>query len=393
MVKADTQPEIQADTQLLAIGTSVPNHQASQEDAAGFMKAVAAGMLDAGLLPGETALPRHCARIDRLARHSAITRRASVVADFLRAPADFDFFPRNAALEPPPSTAARMAVYQREAPPLAEAAAADCLRQADVPPRAVTHLILVSCTGFVAPGVDILLQRSVGLRPDLQRQTIGFMGCYAAFNGLRAADAICSARPDAVVLLVCVELCTLHFQRSLEPDAIVSNLLFSDGAAAALLTRTRPGPLALLRSSSRLCPEETAAQMTWTIGDHGFQMTLAAAVPESLRRALPSFVDDLLAPRHLTRADLSFWAVHPGGRRIVDVVHEELAVPAERLAPSHEVLSAHGNMSSATVLFVLQRWLMRDLPRGAVGVALAFGPGLTLEGALFERRTETGGHV
>lgn len=379
-------------TQVLAIGTAVPRYQASQEEAARFFKEVAAALKAIGKSEGQSpeAAPRGDHRgasppgIDRLLRSTAIARRASVLPDFTEPMEVRTLFPANAALEPPPTTGQRMAAYEREAPRLAAQAAEACLAQAQREQREVTHLLVVSCTGFFAPGVDVLLARTLGLRRDVERQIIGFMGCYAAFCALRAADAICRADPAALVLVVCVELCTLHFQRPLAVEAVLTNALFSDGAAAALLASGGAGRLRLLDTATQLTEEDTRAQMTWRIIDSGFRMTLAASVPETLRREVAPFVDGLLARRGIARGDIAFWAVHPGGRRIVEVVGAELGAAPAALAPSYEVLAAHGNMSSATILFVLERWIARGLPPGALGVALAFGPGLTMEGALLQ---------
>jgi predicted naringenin-chalcone synthase len=326
--------------------------------------------------------------IDRIFKQSAIHRRSSVLADYLREPEEFCFYPRNWALQPSPSTFARMELYRREAPPLAREAAEACLGAAAAVPRdAITHLIVVTCTGFFAPGIDIVLSRALGLRPDVQRQIVGFMGCYGAFNGLRAAAAACAADPGAVALVVCVELCTIHFQQDLTMDNIVANCLFSDGAGAALVTgNDRPGGRLTLVDSYTIVEDDSLDQMTWTVTDTGFQMTLGPEVPDTLRRSAGPFVDTLLGRNALARDDVSFWAIHPGGRRIVEAVRDTLGLSEADVAPSFEVLAGHGNMSSPTVLFVLERCLARNPGSGAFGVAMAFGPGLTVESLLVRAR-------
>jgi predicted naringenin-chalcone synthase len=276
-----------------------------------------------------------------------------------------------------------MELYRREAPRLACRAAERCLAGVEGFAReAVTHLIVVSCTGFFAPGLDAHLVGALELRPDVHRLTVGFMGCHAAFNALRAADAICRANDDAHVLIVCVELCTIHFQRDPTLNDIVANSLFSDGAAAFLITR-RParGVLELLDSTSRL-DTTSADQMSWTITDTGFRMMLGSEVPRTLMERVGPFVDELLGRGGWRRADVGFWAIHHGGRRIVEVVRDRLALSDAEAAPSFEVLAEHGNMSSPTIAFVLDRALRRRPDPGTLGVALAFGPGLTLESAL-----------
>jgi predicted naringenin-chalcone synthase len=374
-----------------AIGTALPRYRGRQSDAAEFFKKVAEAAVAGEAAPGNggggarrgDARAAHAA-IDRIYRRSAIESRQSVLEDYLREPADFSFFPRNWALHPSPSTGARMELYKSEAPPLARAAAERCLSRAPhVDRRAITHLIVVTCTGFFAPGLDIVLARELGLRPDVQRQIIGFMGCYGAFNGLRAARAVCRSEPDAVALVVCVELCTIHFQQELTMDNFVANCLFSDGAAAALVTSGERGPGVLeLVDSYTLVEDDSLDQMTWTVTDTGFRMTLTAEVPETLRARAGPFVETLLARNGCTLRDVGFWAVHPGGRRIVEAVQERLDLPDDAVAPSYGVLADHGNMSSPTILFVLDRCLERRPPPGAIGVAMAFGPGLTLESFL-----------
>lgn len=369
---------------LRAIGTALPPHAASQERLAAFMQNVALHS------PGPESLRRGAAAaIARFHSRSAIRLRRSVLADYTAEPEGFSFFPQNWALDPFPGTAARMAVYRQEAPPLAGFAARRCLDRAGVDPSAISHLIVVSCTGFFAPGLDVLLCRGLGLRPDVQRQLIGFMGCYAAFNGLRAARAICGAEPGALVLLVCVELCTLHFQRELTLDTIVANCLFGDGAAAALVggpdAPAGPAaapPLELLDSASRLC-EDSLAHMTWEIHDTGFQMRLSPAVPAALEHEVGPFVDQLLERNGLRRQDIALWPVHPGGHRVLSAVARCLDLPPAAIAASVEVLAECGNMSSSTVLFVTERALHPAPSPGTLGLALAFGPGLTLESLLF----------
>lgn len=364
-----------------AIGTAVPAHRASQEWVAGFAKRVASAVRD-----DERERRRAVAAIDRIYRSSAIESRASVLPDFEREAAAFDFFPPNWALDPSPSTAARMELYRREAPVLALAAAEDCLARASHLPRSsVTDLIVVTCTGFFAPGPDIALVRALGLRTDVRRQLVGFMGCYGAFNGLRAARDACASDPEAVALVVCVELCSIHFQADPSTDNILANCLFSDGAAAVLVTSEGSNPrgrLELVDSHTNL-HDDSLDQMTWTIGDAGFRMTLAGTVPATLQSAIGPFAATLLGRNGLARGDIAFWAIHPGGRRIVEVIRDELALSDSAVAPALEVLAEHGNMSSATILFVLERCLARRPARGSLGVAMAFGPGLTLESFLF----------
>ena len=251
----------------------------------------------------------------------------------------------------------------------------------------ITHVIAVSCTGFFAPGLDIELVKRLGLPPTTQRTVVGFMGCYAAFNALRVAHSFCQSRPDARVLIVCAELCTLHFQVSDSLESVVVNSLFSDGAAAAVVS-ARPaeeaaGQLAYVDGAARL-DDDSMDAMTWDIGDTGFLMGLSSRVPDVIAQHLPAYLDRLLGPHDLTPDDIGFWAIHPGGRAVVEKARDVMHLPDEAVHDSLEVLRLHGNMSSPTILFVLKRILERGDQPGP-GVAMAFGPGLTIEGALFDR--------
>jgi predicted naringenin-chalcone synthase len=368
-------------THVQAIGTAVPIHHAPQLDVAQWAKRVAESQFD-----DEREAKRAGAAVERIYRNSAIRRRSSVVADFVAEPEAFDFFPPTWRLEPEPTTGARMELYRREAPPLARAAAEACLARAPhVPRSSITHLVVVTCTGFFAPGLDALLVKQLGLRPDTKRTIVGFMGCYAAFNALRAASSICAADPEAVALVVCVELCSIHFQRRFSMNNVVANCLFSDGAAAALVTSepegSRRGVVELVDSYTRI-EDDSEAQMTWTVTDTGFQMSLAPEVPDTLERGIEPFVATLLGQNGVARGQIGFWAVHPGGRRIVEVVRDRLGLSERAVASSFDVLAEFGNMSSPTILFVLDRCLAENRLPGALGVALAFGPGLTLESML-----------
>jgi alkylresorcinol/alkylpyrone synthase len=298
-----------------------------------------------------------------------------------------------------PTTGVRNAEYVARSPDLFGRAAEAALAGAPgVEASDVTHVVTVSCTGFFAPGPDYLLVRRLGLAPSTRRLHIGFMGCYGAFPALRAARDTCLAEPDAVVLVVCAELCTLHLRSSDDPDAIIASSVFADGAAAAVVT-ARPAPagstvldLDVLESVLTPVGED---DMAWSIGDQGFDMVLSSYVPHIVEENIDDALVPLLAAAGCSVADVERWAVHPGGRSILDRVEQRLGLSAEQLAPSRDVLRRHGNMSSATVLFILQQHL--ETAGGAAPVALppttsrvcamAFGPGLTVETALLTRRT------
>lgn len=361
-----------------AIGTATPPHRLTQPTIAGFM--AEALELDAG----------GTRKLRALYRVSGIEHRHSVLADYGRANGVYEFFPNTPGLEPFPSVGLRMAAYRREALPLALAAVRDSLRQAPgIEANSLTHLITVSCTGMYAPGLDIELVTALALPPSVRRTCVNFMGCYAAVNALRLANDICRADPAARVLVVSVELCTLHFQKSHDPDHLVSNALFSDGAAACLvLGQPLPGPtpyLALQAFHCGLAPEGVR-DMAWHIGDFGFEMTLSGYVPALIERGIGQLTADLLKDLPVRREDIRHFALHPGGRKILEAIEKALGLSRDDNRYAYQVLRDYGNMSSATVLFVLRELLAAATPadNGAPVLSCAFGPGLTMEAMLLK---------
>lgn len=278
-----------------------------------------------------------------------------------------------------PDTAQRMAVYVEQGLPLAGAAARRALDDARLPPDAVTHLVTVSCTGFAAPGFDIGLIKSLELRPTVARTHVGFMGCHGALNGLRVARAYCDADPTARVLLCAMELCSIHYHYAWDPKRLVGNALFGDGAAA-LVGTSGNAAWRVCGNGSCLFPRSEHA-MTWTIGNHGFDMTLSAKVPGLIADNLRPWLETWLRGHGLGIADVESWAVHPGGPRIVTAVESALGIDRTRTWASRDILAQFGNMSSPTVLFILHRLREANAPRPCV--AVGFGPGLVAEAALF----------
>jgi predicted naringenin-chalcone synthase len=306
-----------------------------------------------------------------------------------------------------PSTKVRNEIFAREATKLfveAARAALDACPELDL--LDITHLVTVSCTGFFNPGPDYKIVRELGLDPAVQRYHLGFMGCYAAFPALRAAKLFCEADPDAVVLVVCAELCSLHVRTSNDPDTIMGSALFADGAAAAVVT-ARPGAAEM--SLLQLDHFETVLtpvgedSMAWNIGDHGFEMVLGNYVPHIIDDHIVGALQPLLARdpqlEPLPYTDIEHWAIHPGGRSILDKVQSRLGLTDQQLVPAREVLRNYGNMSSATVLFVLKHILeqdsepteMQEGPGAKRICSMAFGPGLTVETALFTRLPQAPG--
>jgi alpha-pyrone synthase len=304
-----------------------------------------------------------------------------------------------------PTTAERMKVYTEEAGPLALRASADALSDSELFPSSITHLVTVSCTGFAAPGVDYALINGLALNPTVQRTHIGFMGCHGAMNALRVANAFATADPAARVLVCAVELCSLHYYYGSAADKLVANAIFADGAAAVVgrqgtedkiqetETQKHSGigvfpdscppnhdPWFLRASGSCLIPD-SAADMNWSVGDHGFEMTLSRRVPGLIAKHLRPWLESWLSDNGLSLGDVRSWAIHPGGPKILSAVQESLCLSQETMAASWSVFADFGNMSSPTVLFVLDRLRQANAPRPCV--ALGFGPGLVAEAALF----------
>jgi len=373
------------------IGTALPTHQLTQDEAAELHATFC--LID----------DKRARTLRALYRRSGIKTRGSVLLRESAGPLETRqcFYPR--ALDEAdrgPATAARMQVYETEAPRLAIAAARQALEVGGVDPGEVTHLITVSCTGFASPGVDSAIIEALGLPRTTERTNVGFMGCHGGLNGLRAARSFAEADPAAVPLVCAVELCTLHFAYGWDPDMLVANALFADGAAA-LVGRgsgsaspgssddagshgTGPGADSEdwhVTATGTFLMESSEEAMTWRVGDHGFRMTLSAEVPALIEANLREWLAGWLADNDLGIDDVVSWAVHPGGPRILTAVQRTLDLTRVDTAASHAVLADHGNMSSPTILFILDR--MRSEGAKLPCVALAFGPGLAVEATLF----------
>jgi len=292
------------------------------------------------------------------------------------------FQPQKNLKDQGPGTEARMQIFEQEAPKLAITAARDALLHSKTQPGEVTHLIIVSCTGFSAPGIDFELIRNLGLSPTVTRTQVGFMGCHGVINGLRVAHAFARENADNRVLLCSVEIASIHYAYQLSGGSTIANALFADGAAACVIAAQKPKPQSwqLAATGSFFFPD-SADLMGWRIGDHGFQMSLLPEVPDLIGSHLNSSLGDWLKTFKLKVSDIRSWAIHPGGPRILDQTEKSLGLSHGSLDVSRQILSAHGNMSSATILFILDRLKHANAPRPCV--ALAFGPGLVAESALF----------
>lgn len=369
---------------ITAIGTAVPSHKIAQSDVARFM--AKAHQLDA----------QERKRLYALYRASGIQYRHSVLPDY-GLTEGFAFFPNTKDLEPFPDIHQRMELYRHHALKLSYQAAKDCLSQMpeEFSSSHITHLIYVSCTGMYAPGVDIELVAKLRLNTHVQRTAINFMGCYAAFNAIKVADSIVRANPDAHVLIVCTELCTLHFQKSKDEDNVLANALFADGSAAALISGKKIATMPQLSLEQFYCDlaPEGHHDMAWKIGNFGFEMRLSSYIPAIIKKGIRQLIQKLLSSLTLeTEAyggaeeyfPVDYYAIHPGGKRILKVIEEVLSIKRDENASAYGVLQKYGNMSSPTILFVLkdltQHLTIHDNDKHVLG--LAFGPGLTLESML-----------
>lgn len=350
--------------EILGIGTSVPPCTLAQGRAAEL----------ASLVSGHA--PEQAERLAFLYGLTGIRQRhVSILDEGEKVPDEFGLS------ETGPSTGWRMERYESTVGPMAQRACLGAFAESGVAPGSITHLVTVSCTGFAAPGFDLRLIKELGLDLSVQRTHVGFMGCHGALNGLRVARAIVGSEPNARVLICAAELCSLHFTYGPDADRSVSNALFADGAAAlvAVAGDGNAKSWAVAASGSVLVPD-TEAAMSWRIGDQGFAMTLAPEVPKLIRAHLRPWLTGWLESHGVALESVGSWAVHPGGPKILDAVQTALDLDKNALAESREVLGGYGNMSSPTVLFILQRLIRRGAPRPCV--ALGFGPGLVVEAAL-----------
>ena len=359
---------------IAGLGLSLPRHALTQSDAAEILLS---------FLHPDGGRPR---TVRALYGRSGIERRHSVLLNASDGPlAERQSFypPARGPDDAGPPTDARMRAFEEHAPGLALSAAQAALDDASTDAGAITHLVTVSCTGFFAPGLDASLVHRLGLSPSVERTHVGFMGCHGALNGLRVATSFAGADPGARVLLCAVELCTLHLGYSWDPQTVVANALFADGAAAAVGVGASHGAAStgwrVAATGTFLLPDSADA-MSWKVGDHGFRMTLSAAVPDLSQRHVGEWLQGWLGAQGLTIPEVRSWAVHPGGPRVLTAFGKTAGLDSGAFAASRAVLADHGNMSSATLLFILQE--LRSSGAETPLVAMAFGPGLVVEAAL-----------
>ncbi len=327
-------------------------------------------------------------QLEILYRASGIRQRHSVLKDYGVSAENFQFYPKNDTLQPFPAISSRMEAYRKHALPLCIKAVDNlCGRYGHNLSQNVTHLITVSCTGMYAPGLDIELMEAFRLKPSVKRTAINFMGCHAAINAIKIADTICRAEQGATVLIVCVELCTLHFQNAATEDNLLANALFADGAAAMLMKSTPNEKLSLSPCNFASEVEYNGRKdMAWQIGNFGFEMKLSAYVPDIIKNGIKELSRKLLAQPEFSLSTINFFAIHPGGKRILEAIEQSLGLTKAQNNAAYEILRSFGNMSSPTVLFVLKEiWDgLTDGDDGKKILSFAFGPGLTMESMLLE---------
>ena len=365
-----------------SIGTAVPPNKISQKQHYGILES-ANGMSREEKL-----------RLRAIYRGTGIDYRYSVLDEFAMEDQAENVLFHPAGNYESTGVAKRMEIYEAHATDLAVKAAHECFgKLPSLKTTDITHLITFSCTGMFAPGLDIQLVEQLGLDRSVERTCINFMGCYAAINALKSAYHICRSEPDAVVLLAGVELCSLHYQRSNEQNQVVANALFSDGAAAVIVSakdieKSDDHIKLLLKNFYAEFEQSVSEDMVWRIGDTGFDLRLTPEVPTVVRENIKDLTDKLFEKTGISKENVDYYAIHPGGVRILEACEKALDITKEQNGVSYKTLRDYGNMSSVTVLFVLKEY-MDTLSKQDTGkniLACAFGPGITMESMIVETR-------
>ncbi|HLF45094.1 MAG TPA: type III polyketide synthase [Chitinophagaceae bacterium] len=353
-------------SKIISIGTAVPGCRHDQSSILDFMQRVYA------LNEAEKR------KLKFLYRQSGIETRYSVIPDYSLPAAEWQFYPSSENLEPFPKLEKRMKWYQQHAAQLSLQAISNCTN--DFSENKITHFITVSCTGMSAPGLDLELLELLQLPVTTFRTSVNFMGCYAAIHALKIADAFCKADQKANVLIVCTELCTLHFQKENTVDNMTSSMLFSDGAAAILVSGNNEQEGLTIEHFYSMVAMNGKQDMAWELSSKGFQMTLSSYIADMIEENFDELVQNALSTMNLDKEKITHWCIHPGGKKILEAVHKSLEFSNGQLQPCYDVLKNYGNMSSPTVLFVLQKIMNAlDKKEPASIFCAAFGPGLTME--------------
>jgi predicted naringenin-chalcone synthase len=351
---------------IISIATAEPPYQHLQTDICKFMQA--SYQLDAN----------ESRKLKFLYDHSGINTRYSIIGDYNTALAIHDFIPLQAD-HPFPDLEKRMEIFEREALLLSIESIKKCIN-GFIDTKAITHLITVSCTGMSAPGLDLQIMQSLELPSTIFRTSINFMGCYAAIHGLKLAKMICDSTPNSNVIVVATELCTLHFQQAFSEDNAASSLLFADGSAAVLISNCTKSTNALvLKDFYAQVEDKGQNDMAWKLSSKGFLMTLSSYIPQLIEADVEQLIGNALAKNNLHLNDVSHWCIHPGGKRILDLIQRKMKLSESDLQYARKVLFNHGNMSSPTVLYVLKEIMEATGLEHATILGMAFGPGLTME--------------
>lgn len=358
-------------SKIVSIATAVPPYKHQQEDIYSFAD---------NIYSRDTQDSR---KLKYLYHHSGIQTRYSSIPDYSTTKNDRQFYEKTADLEPFPDLEKRMQWYANTAAPLSIKAITDCI-EGKIKPTDITHLITVSCTGMSAPGLDLEIMEAMDLPLTTFRTSVNFMGCYAAIHALKIADAICKSEKQANVVMVCTELCTLHFQKEISADNITSTLLFADGSAAALIQHTDTSLKGMeIKNFFSEVAFKGKKDMSWQLSSKGFLMTLTGYVPDLVKEDFNNLVNKALLNAALTKADISHWCIHPGGKKILEAIEKSTGLCKQCLQYSYDVLRDYGNMSSPTILFVLHKIFNQlqqtNTDKKQTIFAAAFGPGLTME--------------
>jgi len=361
---------------IISIGTSVPEHRVTQEQLFSFISSTMP-------LNREQTL-----RLRKILSYSGIKTRHTVLKDFGVNKEDFEFFPNDGS-DLLPSLSKRMAKFQQTALNLCLDAVTDCLNPLPAGiKKSISHVITFSCTGMYAPGLDIELVEQLDLDKGVERTCINFMGCYAAFNALKSAYHILRSHPESQVLIVGVELCSLHYNHSSEQDQLIANSIFGDGASAVMLSNSIPEKRIGFQLQKFYSEFASAGKndMVWCIGEDCFNLKLSGYVPEMIKGGIGNLINKLFEKSSIKQTDISYYAIHPGGMKILKACEDALNITPAQNSNSYKVLNDYGNMSSVTVLFVLKEYL-KNMQKEDIGkkvLSCAFGPGLTMESMLLK---------
>ena len=348
---------------IVSIGTALPSYCHPQNEILKFMQK--AYMLD-GI---------DSRKLAYLYKHSEIQKRYSVLDDFSKSEFEWNFLKPDYT----PSLDDRMKLFQQNALSLSINSIENAI-ESFIETSQITHLITVSCTGMSAPGLDLQISEALKLKTNIFRTSVNFMGCYAAIHALKIAQMICAASADANVVIVCTELCTIHFQQEYTLDNAASSLLFGDGSAAVLVSNAITSSNSLtLKSFYSEVSYKGKDEMSWQLSNNGFLMKLSAYIPQFIEQDISELVNKALKHSDIQKNEITHWCIHPGGKKILEVIKNQLSLTADDLSCSRKILSEYGNMSSPTILFVLKE-IMEEIHNKTTNVfGVAFGPGLTME--------------